>query len=201
MRRAWGCVPRGCVPTSCALKASPSRRDRVPKNAYRLTDRQRPPKHVAMFHLAIILYGLRILAAGPILQKKRLVRKAQETNLGYWRTIAASTQDKGTSCTNWCSPAVNPRRSSNRSATLSCLKPTGAPSGQKLDASWVSSPSSIPWRRENVCSGEGSADQKDRVGGWVLWSGMRSLHSVPSNRLSQSSTVITSSCYLGVRMS
>ena len=67
-------------------------------------------QHGGMVRLTIFLHVLRRIYAGPILQTGDWSGKVP-TNLGYWRTIAASTQesfDNATSFANWCSLAGNP---------------------------------------------------------------------------------------------
>ena len=97
------------------LPESPSAQESIPSD--------RPPtasQRDAVLRLAIILYGLRRLDGGPDSSTWRLAQTAQETNLGSWKTIDASTQvssKDASSYTNWC--FGQPRRSSHRSATPS----------------------------------------------------------------------------------
>ena len=114
------CVPKGCDLTSCAFEAASSRRQFRMQNlpetpsAQESSPSDRLPtasQHDVMLQLVIILGGLRRLDNWPDSSKWRSARKAPETNLGQWRTSAASTQEssnKVTSCTNWFLLAVNP---------------------------------------------------------------------------------------------
>ena len=71
----------------------------------------RHSQHAGVVQLAIFLSGR------PDSSNRRQVRKAPTTNMGYWRTIAASTQgsfNNASSCMNWCSLADHPRRNRHR---------------------------------------------------------------------------------------
>ena len=79
----------------------------------------------------------------PRLFKVASRSESSGTNLGSWRTTAASTQESSsaaTSCTSWFSPAARPRRRAPRSAILSWLK-------------LVCPVRSRPWRQEPQCTG------------------------------------------------
>ena len=112
-------------------------------------------QHDVMFQLAIVLDGLRRLDGGEILQSGDWLGKLRRQNLGSWKTIGASTREcanNATSYTNWCLLAVNPRRSSHRSATPSSSRLVRRPDSSSVRAG--SPGSSIPWRRGQACSGE-----------------------------------------------
>ena len=96
--------------------------------------------------------------------KLRQGRKAQGTHLEPRRTTDASTQESSnnaTSCTSWFSPAAHSRRRANRSATPSCPKLTGVPSGHGSSSLRVGPP---PGRQNH---GIGSVREVVTIGAWL----------------------------------